>query len=78
MLCHSMSCVMVFQEHLIYLNTIELHLSGSPIIRIGLAHSGNFVENSTKNNLFETISYRIKYGTVVWLLELQIRRRRKV
>jgi len=38
---------------LIYLYTIELHLSGqwltgSPIIRIGSAHSGKFVENSTK------------------------------
>jgi hypothetical protein len=80
MLCHWMSCVMVFQEQLIYLNTIELHLSGSPIIRFGLAHSVYFCREfyKKKKNLFETISYRNQYGTGVWLLELHIRRRRKV
>jgi hypothetical protein len=34
---------------------------------------GKFAENSTK-----LTGYRIKYSTVLWLLELQIRRGRKV
>ena len=38
---------------------------------------GKFVENSTKLTCLEITGYRIKYGTVLWLLELQIRRGRK-
>ena len=36
------------------------------------------VENSTKLTCLETTGYRIKYSTVLWVLELQIRRGRKV
>ena len=43
-----------------------------------LGPSGKFVENSTKSSCLEIIGYRIKYSTVLWLLELQIRRGRKV
>jgi hypothetical protein len=65
--------------------TVELYLPDrcllrSPIIRIGSARpgpSGKFVENSTKLTCLE-VSDRIKYSTVLWLLELQIRRGRKV
>jgi len=39
---------------------------------------GKFVENSTKLTCLEITGYRIKYGTVLWLLEPQIRRGRKV
>jgi hypothetical protein len=59
--------------------TVELHLSvrwlpGSD--RIGL--SGEFVENCTKVTYLEINGYRIKYSSVLWLLELQTRRDRKV
>jgi len=37
-----------------------------------------FVENSTKLTYIEMTGYRVKYSTVLWLLELQIRRGRKV
>ena len=40
--------------------------------------SGKFVENSTKLTCLEITGYRIKYGTVLWLIELQIRRVREV
>jgi len=40
--------------------------------------SGKLVENSTKLTCLESTGYRIKYSTVLWLLELQIRRVRKV
>ena len=39
---------------------------------------GKFVENSTKLICLEITGYRIKYSTVLWLIELQIRRRRNV
>jgi len=35
---------------------------------------GNTVENSTTLTSLEITGYRIKYSTVLWLLELQIRR----
>ena len=53
--------------------TVALHLSGS-----GFGPSGKFVENSTKPTCLEITGYRIKYNTVLWLLELQIRRGRKI
>jgi hypothetical protein len=53
-------------------------LSGSPIIRVSLARSGKFVENSTKLTCLEITGYRIKCSTVLWLIELQIRRGREV
>ena len=64
-------------------DTAELHLSeswlsGSPIIRIGLAPSGKFVQNSTKLTCLEITGYQIKYSTVLWLIEFQIRRGPKV
>ena len=37
-----------------------------------------FVENSTKLTCLEINGYRIKYSTVLWLVELQIRSGRKV
>ena len=43
-----------------------------------LCPSGKFVGSSTKVNFLEIAGYRIKYSTVLWLLELQIRRGRKV
>ena len=39
---------------------------------------GKFVENSTKLTCLEITGYRIKYSTVLWLIELQIRCGRKV
>jgi len=44
--------------------------------RFGL--SGKFVENSTKLTYLEITCYQIKYSTVLWLIELQIRRGRKI
>jgi hypothetical protein len=38
-----------------------------------LGPSGQFVENSTKLTCLEMTDYRIKYSTVLWLLELQTR-----
>jgi len=43
-----------------------------------LVPSDRFVENSTKLTCLEITGYRIKYNTVLWLLELQIRSDRKV
>jgi hypothetical protein len=42
-----------------------------------LGSSGKFVENSTKLTCLEITGYRIKYSTVLWFLELEIRRGRK-
>jgi hypothetical protein len=36
------------------------------------------VENSTKLSCLEITGYWMKYSTVLWLIELQIRRGRKV
>ena len=43
-----------------------------------LCPSGKFVQNSKKQTYLEITDYQIKYRTVLWLLELQIRRGRKV
>ena len=43
-----------------------------------LGPSGKFVENSTKITCLQITGYRNKYSVVLWLLELQIRRGRKV
>ena len=64
-------------------NTAKIHLSGRwlsglPIIRIGLALRVKFVENSTELTCLDIAGYQIKYSTVLWLIELQIRRGRKV
>jgi hypothetical protein len=39
-----------------------------------LGPSGKFVENSTQLTCLEITGHQIKYSTVLWLLELQIRR----
>ena len=57
--------------------TVELHLPGR-CLSDQLAPSGKFVENSTKITCLEITSYQIKYGTVLWLLELPVSRGRKV
>jgi hypothetical protein len=43
-----------------------------------LGPSGNFVGNSTKLTCLEIAGYKIKYSTVLWLTELQIKCGRKV
>jgi hypothetical protein len=43
-----------------------------------LGPSGIFLANSTKPTCLEITTYRITYSTVLWLLELQIRRGRNV
>ena len=43
-----------------------------------LGPSVKFVQNSTKLTCLEITGYLIKYSTVLWLIELQIRRGRKV
>ena len=58
-------------------------LSRTLVIRIAnytdrLGPSGKSVENSTQLTSLEITGYRIKYSTVLWLLEPQIRRGRKV
>jgi len=59
-----------------------LQYSRTPFIRIAnypdrFGPSGIFVVNSTKLTCLEITGYRIKYSTVLWLLELQDRRGRK-
>ena len=43
-----------------------------------LGSSGKFVQNSTKLTCLEITGCQIKYSTVLWLIELQIRRSQKV
>jgi hypothetical protein len=43
-----------------------------------LGPSGKFIKNSTKQTCLEITGYLIKYSTVLWPLELQIRRGRNV
>ena len=43
-----------------------------------LGPSGKFVENSTKLSCLDITGCRIRYSAVLWLIELQIRRGRKV
>ena len=63
--------------------TVEFHssgrrLSGSPIIWIGFALRVNLSRILTKLSCLKITGYRIKYSTVLWLPEIQIRRGRKV
>ena len=72
----------------IELGTYVLQYSRTPLIRTlvirmsdypdRLGPSGRFVENSTKLPSLEITGYRIKYSTVLWLTELQIKRGREV
>jgi len=57
------------------IRTLVIRMANYPD-RLGL--SSKFVENSTKLTSLELIGYWIKYNTVLWLLELQMRRGRKV
>ena len=43
-----------------------------------LGPSDKFAQNSTELTCLEITDYLIKYRTVLWLVELQIRRGRKV
>jgi hypothetical protein len=43
-----------------------------------LGSSGIFVKNGTKVTCLEITGYQIKHSRVLWLLELQISRGRKV
>jgi hypothetical protein len=43
-----------------------------------LGPSGKFVENTTILTCLEITGYQIKYSTVLWIIELQTRRGRKV
>ena len=43
-----------------------------------LGPPSKYYQNSTKLTILEIIGYRIKYSTVLWLLELQIRQGRMV
>jgi hypothetical protein len=43
-----------------------------------LGPSGKFVENSTTLTSLQITGYLIKFNTVLWLLELQVRHGRKV
>jgi len=43
-----------------------------------LGPSRKYVENSTNLTCLEITGYQIKYSTVLWPLELQVRRGRKV
>jgi hypothetical protein len=45
---------------------------------VRLGPSSKLIHNSIKLTCFEITTYRINYCTVLWLLELQIRRGRKV
>jgi hypothetical protein len=60
-----------------FANTVKLHLSGPSIIRIGLALGVKLSRILQKLTCLEITGYRIKYNTVLRLLELQIRRGRK-
>ena len=64
-----------------YIIMVELHWM--LIIQITnclywLGPSGQFVENSTHLTCLEITGYWIKSNTVLWLLELQMRRGQKV
>jgi hypothetical protein len=67
---------------------VKLDYSRTPLIRTLVTRIANYrdrigpssksVENSTKLTYLEITDYRIKYSAVLWLLERQIRRGRKV
>ena len=57
------------------IRTLVIRIANYPY-RLG--PSGKLVENSTKLTCLEVTGYQIKYSAVLWLVELQIRRGRKV
>ena len=61
----------------VYGSTVELHYPDAGCTdRFGPL--GIFYENFTILSCLEITGYRMKYSTVLWLLQLQIRRGRKV
>ena len=69
------SCGILQYSRTPLIRNLVIRISNNPD-RLGL--SSKCVENSTKLNCLEIIGCRIKYSTVLWLIELQIRRGRKV
>jgi hypothetical protein len=69
-----MPCIMKYSRTPL-MRTLVIRVTNCPD-RLGPA--GKFVENSTKLTCLEITGYRIKYSTVLWLIELQIRHGRKV
>jgi len=72
-----------FERHSRYVKYSRTPLIRALVIRIAnypdrLGPSGKFVESSRKRTCLNITGYRIKYSTVLWLLELHIRRFRKV
>jgi hypothetical protein len=68
--------------NLVFIQYSRTPLIRMPVIRIAdypdrLGSSGKFVQNLQKLICLEITGYRIKYSTVLWLLELQIRRGQK-
>jgi hypothetical protein len=57
------------------IRTLVIQMANYPV-RLG--PSGKFIHHSTKLTCLEITGYRIKYSTVLWFLELQIGRGRKV
>ena len=57
------------------IRTLVIRIANYPV-RLG--HSGKLVEESTELTCLEITGYRIKYSTVLWSVELQIRRGGKV
>ena len=71
------------EENRRYCDRCNIPLIRKLVIRIAnyphrLGLSGKFVENSKKLTCLKITGYRIKYSTVLWVLELQIWRSRKV
>jgi hypothetical protein len=78
-----LNCFILIRSIFNKLNNCTVIYSRTPLIRNAdypdrLSPSRKFVENSTKLTCLEIIGYRIKYSTVLRLLELQIGRGRKV
>ena len=66
-----------FLLSILFSNTVELHLSGTPIIQISLAlrvHSSRILELTC----LQITGYRIKYSTVLRLIQSQFRSGRNV
>jgi hypothetical protein len=69
------NCYFVKYSRTVLIRTLVIRIANYPN-RLG--PSDKFVENSTKPTFLEITGCRIKYSTVLWLIELQIRRGRKV
>ena len=58
--------------------TVELYAYPDAGYPDRLGPSRKYVENSTKLTCLDITGYRMKYSTMLWLLEFQIRSGRKV